>query len=130
MSDKEHPPKALWAIEPTPQFGRDMKRLGKSHPVETRHMLANSRKFLEALNNDIPIGNITSGFIHNEPKGIKAMDQKGPTKGKLKQTRLYIYPELDEKKAHFICAGDKQSQSKDINYAEKYVEKLNKEKKS
>lgn len=125
MNDKEQKPKILWVIEATDQFTRDIKMISKSHPVETRHMLANARKFLEALNNDIPICNITAGFIHNEPKGIKAMDQKGPVKGKLKQTRLYIYPDLNEKKAHFICAGDKQSQSKDIDFAKKHVDKLN-----
>jgi len=130
MSDMEHPPKVLWAIKQGPQFERDIKKLNKKRPVETRHMLANSRKFLEALNDDIPIGNITSGFIHNEPKGIKAFDQKGPTKGTLKQTRLYMYPEIDEKTAHFICAGDKQSQPTDIKFAEQYVENLNKKKKS
>lgn len=125
MNDKEPKAKILWEIEPTDQFTRDIKRIGKSHPVETQHMLANSRKLLEALNNNIPICNITAGFIHNEPRGIKAVDQKGPIKGKLKQTRLYIYPDLNERKAHFICAGDKQSQPKDIKFAKKYIDKLN-----
>ncbi len=125
MNNEEHKNNVLWKITATAQFNRDIKKYTKSHPVETSHMLANSRKLLEALNNSIPVCDITAGFIHHEPKGIKAVDQKGPTKGKLKQTRMYIYPELDEKKSHFICIGDKQSQSKDIDYSKKYVDKLN-----
>jgi hypothetical protein len=125
MSDDEQPKQpTLWRSLPDSEFLKDVKKYGKSNPVELTHMLANSRKFLEALNNHIPICNITSGFIHNEPKGIKAMDQSGPTKGKLKQMRLYLYPEIEVRTAHFICIGDKKTQQKDIKYAEKYVSKL------
>ncbi len=63
------------------------------------------------------------GFIHDEPKGIKAIDQKGAGAG-VKQTRLYTFPNNTTKIVHLITIGDKNSQSADIQYASDFVDNL------
>ena len=70
---------------------------------------------------------VTAGFIHNEPDGIIALDQKGgKQKVKLQQTRLYIFPNVEAKILYLLLIGSKQSQGKDINYCRKFVRKFKK----
>ncbi len=126
MSEKEPSEDTHWGIYTSDQFQRNLKKYKKKHPIETQHMLINAGKFIETLNRNIPISNIRSIFIHTEPKGIKALDQRGPTKGRLKQTRMYIYLHFETRTVHFICLGDKESQPRDIQYSTKYVNNLTK----
>lgn len=114
-----------WNIEHTDKFDRAAKWYSKKKPNEFIAVMANLDKYLTALQN---IGNplqITAGFIHNEPDGIIALDQKGgKQKVKLQQTRLYIFPYLEERILYVLTIGNKQIQSDDINYCRKFVRKL------
>lgn len=73
------------------------------------------------------------GFLHDEPKGIRAVDQSGGAlasggkRGKLSQTRLYTYAALESKILHLLCLGSKTTQAKDIRYAVSVVDALCKE---
>ena len=73
------------------------------------------------------------GSLHEEPKGIRAIDQSGGAlasgekRGKLDQTRLYTYAALESKVLHLLCLGSKTTQAKDIRYAESVVDALRKE---
>ena len=70
---------------------------------------------------------VTGGFIHDEPSGIKAIDQKGGTKKhKLKQSRLYIYPDIVSKALYLLCIGGKTSQKRDIRNCKEFVSGLKK----
>ena len=68
--------------------------------------MLNLRQYFEALQRCSDPGFIKFGFIHKEPKGIKAIDQRGSGRN-LQQTRLYIYPDLDNKILHLITIGNK-----------------------
>jgi hypothetical protein len=67
------------------------------------------------------------GFLHKEPKGIMAIDQTGGVlpdgkkRGKLQETRLYTYAALESNTLHLLTIGTKNTQSKDIPFAEKCV---------
>ena len=77
---------------------------------------------------------VTSKFIHPEPDGIKALDQSGAKnketrkvskkRHKLKQTRLYIYPNTTTKTLHLLTLGGKKSQAGDIKYCKKIVKDI------
>lgn len=73
------------------------------------------------------------GFLHDEPKGIRAVDQSGGAlasgkkRGTLNQTRLYSYAALESKVLLLLCLGSKTTQAKDIRYAESVVDALRKE---
>ncbi len=78
--------------------------------------------FFTALNRGTPLENsVRFGFVHAEPKGIKAIDQKGAG---VKQTRLYILPNNTTKIIHLITVGDKNSQKADVRYASDFVDNL------
>ena len=70
-----------WKIQKSPFFESRFKRFQKNHPNETRAMLNNLDSYLTALNEGTNPVNLTAGFIHHEPDGIKGIDQKG-SKGK------------------------------------------------
>ncbi|PIW61358.1 MAG: hypothetical protein COW13_03365 [Candidatus Omnitrophica bacterium CG12_big_fil_rev_8_21_14_0_65_50_5] len=64
---------------------------------------------------------VVAGYIHDEGKGIRAIDQRGGGKGKLQQTRLYVYPDIETKVLYLITIGDKQSQKDDIKQSADFV---------
>ena len=89
-------------------------------------MLRNLDKYFKSLSAGMNPMQITSGFIHNEPKGIKAFDQKGCSTAKPTQTRLYVFPEMERCILHVITVGTKTDQKGDIKTAEFYVGQLKK----
>jgi len=112
-----------WKLEISPFFESRFKRFQKKHPHEAGAMLNNLDTYLTALNSGVNPINIKAGFIHHEPDGIKGIDQRG-AKGKLRQSRLYIYPDTFSKLVHVISVGDKTDQGSDINECRKYVKPL------
>ena len=79
------------------------------------------------VNKGVPPQQITAGFIHQEPGGVKAIDQKGPRKGiggTPKEGRLYVFPEEESKTLHLITIGDKNSQQKDLADCRKFMRDL------
>lgn len=91
-------------------------------------MISNLDKYftaLKELNNPLQI---KAGFIHKEPSGIKAIDQKGGgQKVRLKQTRLYVYPDITTKTLYLLTIGDKTSQKReDVKFSQEYVKGIRK----
>ncbi len=82
-----------WTLETTDKFERVFKRYEKKDPKILEAILVNLDKYLYALEEHGTPQKITAGFIHSEPLGVKAIDQKGG-KEKLKETRLYIYSDI------------------------------------
>lgn len=70
---------------------------------------------------------VKAGFLHPEPQGVLAIDQKGSGKA-LAETRLYVYPDEDDEIAHVITLGDKRSQPDDIALCRQFVAELRKKK--
>lgn len=90
-------------LTPTELFQRRLKRWAKKHPNELQ---ANLDTYHEHLNAGQSPQVIQLGFVHNEPHGVKAIDQKGGGPY-LAQTRLYIFPEESNQTLHLITLGDK-----------------------
>ena len=122
-----------WQLEATDQFERDAKRYAKKQRAEYLAVMENLEKYLIFIESVSHPRLVQFGFLHEEPKGIRAIDQSGGTlasgekRGKLDQTRLYTYAALESKVLHLLCLGSKTTQAKDIRYAESVVDALRKE---
>ena len=115
----------MWKLEPTDLFERKTQRLEKKNPRELSAVLQNLQRYLNAL---IEAGRpeiIKFGFIHHEPKGVKAIDQKGGGRN-LKQTRLYTYAQISNNTLHLITIGDKGSQKRDLKICRDFVSRIRK----
>jgi hypothetical protein len=51
----------------------------------------------------------------------------GKRKVKLQQTRLYVYPDIQDKSLYLLAIGDKNSQKKDIQFCIDTVKQIKKE---
>lgn len=121
-----------WVIEATDQFTRDLKKLSKNQAGEHLAVMRNLQIYFDSHGNSPKPSLIQHGFLHIEPTGIRAIDQTGGAlpdgtkRQKMKETRLYTYSDLQSKKLHLLCIGDKQSQPKDIQFSKKQVEEIRK----
>lgn len=113
-----------WLIEPTETYQCKHEHYEKKHPNELAAAEGNLDTYFRTLKNGVNPLQIKEGFIHHEPDGIKAIDQKGSRqKIKLQETRLYIYPDVPTKTLFLLTIGDKQTQRNDINFCREYVKK-------
>ena len=87
--------------------------------------MLNLQSYLQSLSASPTSLNVKHGFIHPEPSGIKAIDQKGG-EGSLMETRLYVYPEDEAQVLHVLSIGTKQDQGRDIQECIEYVKSLRK----
>lgn len=117
----------MWKVEPTDEFERRLRQFEKKRPRELAAVLENLQRYQDALNDGGRLETIKFGFIHHEPKGVKAIDQKGGG-NKLKQTRLYTYAYVKGQTLYLITLGDKKSQPTDIQQCNRFVDGLKKSK--
>lgn len=88
-----------------------------------RSVLVNLGTYFAALQHGVKPLQIRYGFMHTEPLGVIAIDQRGGG-ANLAQTRLYVYADADERVLHLITLGDKRSQKEDIKTCRSYVLEL------
>ena len=110
----------MWTLLPEVEYEKRARKWPKKHQREFVAMHDNLDTFLGALSRGAKLEQIGFGFVHNEPQGILAIDQKGGGAG-LKETRLYIYPVRESQVIHLITIGDKNTQKADIQYACEFV---------
>ena len=115
-----------WQLQRAEGFESAFRRFDKKHSEEAKAILKNLDRYLESLQQGLNPLQIKTGFIHNEPKGVKAIDQSGCNNPNPTQARLYIYPEIDKNLLHIITIGTKQDQDADVNTSGSYVTRLRK----
>lgn len=113
----------MWRLAQTALFQRRLKQWAKKHPDELQATLDNLDTYLELLNAGKHSQYIQIGFIHHEPSGVKAIDQKGGGPN-LAQTRLYAYPEEANQTLQLITLGDKRSQKADLKDCASFIREL------
>lgn len=116
----------MWTLNPLPEFPKRADRFRKKWEHEISNVLTNLKTLVTALNLGTHPEQLKQlGFVHSEPMGILAVDQKGKGKGaKLKPFRLYVFPDERTKILHLLTLGDKDTQSADIKNCQSIVEKL------
>ncbi len=115
---------AEWHIEPTDSYERAHKHYEKKQPQELKAVLDNLDRYFKTVAHGVHPQFVVAGYIHDEGKGVRAIDQRGGAKGKLRQTRLYVYPDVDAKTLYLITIGDKGSQKDDIKLSANFVVQL------
>ena len=113
----------MWRLQPEAEYEKRVNKWPNKHRRELKAMHDNLDTVLGALNQGAKLEHINFGFIHREPRGVLAIDQKGGGAG-LKQTRLYVYPDTATEIVHLVTIGDKSSQQADIKHATEFVDAL------
>jgi len=117
-------PVAMWRMQIAPDFERAKRYYDKKRPAELAAVLRNLARLLEQLNSLPHCRAAHAGFLHHEPAGIWALDQKGPSRTKLQETRLYVFPAEENRVLHIITVGNKNSQAADLRCALDFVRSL------
>jgi hypothetical protein len=113
-----------WKLEPLEKYLRKLKYYEKKQYDEYRALTDNLDSYYNSLCEfDNPL-QVKSGFIHDEPDGIKGLDQRGVLKKKLRESRLYVFPDVSRRKLYLLTIGDKGSQAADIQFCREYVRSL------
>ena len=113
----------MWQIEPSTQFKKDLKWYEKKHPRELAAALDNLNRYFEQIKVARHPRAVQAGYMHHEPHGVVAIDQKGGGKD-LQQTRLYTFADPDTSMLHLITIGGKKEQSADIKFSSDFVKNL------
>ena len=116
----------MWKLSATPEYERRHKRYQKKHKKELLAVLDNLDTYLKALQAGTNPQQIKAGFVHPEPMGVVAIDQKGKGKN-VAQTRLYVFADPKDEILHLITLGDKRSQAADIKTCKAFVTQLQEE---
>lgn len=111
----------MWVLEPTSQFLTDAAWYAKKHPRELEAVLNNVKRYQAQLNHCKKAACVQAGYLHSEPKAIRAVDQKGGGKD-LQETRLYTLAVDSKKILYMITVGNKKTQQADIKLAGSFAD--------
>ena len=102
-----------WVLLPHSAYLRDLRWYAKKRPAELAAVLRNLDRTMTLLANSPHARTIQAGFLHPEPHGMVAIDQRGGA-GRLQETRLYCYAHNGSRTVHLLGIGDKSSQPADL----------------
>ena len=102
-----------WGLLPHSSYLRDFRWYAKKRPAELTAVLRNLERTMTLLVNSPHPRTIQAGFLHPEPHGMVAVDQRGGV-GRLQETRLYCYAHGGTRTVHLLGIGCKSSQSADL----------------
>ena len=102
-----------WVLLPHSSYLRDLRWYRKKRPVELAAVHRNLERYMLLLARSPSARLVQAGFLHPEPHGMVAVDQRGGV-GRLQETRLYCYAQADLRTLHLLGIGDKSSQPADI----------------
>ena len=117
---------SMWTIEPSTQWQKEQKWYDKKRPDELAAVLRNLQRFSALLSVSKNSKCVEAGYLHKEPSGVIAIDQKGFS-GNLQETRLYTFVIDATQTIHLITIGNKDSQHSDIEYSKEYVKQFESE---
>lgn len=91
-----------WGLARTETYQKHFRHYEKNHPNELAAVLNNLTRYMVALNVAPHPRLIQAGYLHHEPAGVVAIDQRGG-EGRLQATRLYTYAYEGQ---HPLSVGD------------------------
>lgn len=116
----------MWQIRTTTGWEKDHKHYGKKHPNELAGVLRNLQRYLALLNISKNSKSVQAGYLHPEPGGVLAIDQRGLASN-LQETRLYSFADDEKKLVYLLKIGDKDSQHSDIEYCKDFGSQISNE---
>ncbi len=111
----------MWMVLPEDDYLRCHRWYEKKRPRELKAVLTNLDTLVTALQSGVRLQQIKVGFVHPEPAGVIAIDQRGVIRGSLAETRLYTFPDEEDETLHLLTIGDKKSQPDDIKRSREFV---------
>ena len=102
-----------WVLLPHSSYLRDLRWYTKKRPVELAAVHRNLERYMLLLARSPSARSVQAGFLHPEPHGMVAVDQRGGG-GRLQETRLYCYAHKGSRTVHLLGIGDKSSQPADL----------------
>ena len=102
-----------WVLLPHSSYLRDLRWYTKKRPVELAAVHRNLERYMLLLARSPSARLVQAGFLHPEPHGMVAVDQRGGG-GRLQETRLYCYAHNGSRTVHLLGIGDKSSQPADL----------------
>jgi len=110
----------VWEIELTTTWEKDEKHYAKKHPRELAAIFRNLQRYRVLLRQSPNSKAVQAGYLHREPGGVIAVDQKGGG-ANLQETRAYTYADDEKKILYLITLGNKSSQRADIELSKVFV---------
>jgi hypothetical protein len=114
----------MWRVIETEDYARQAKWYAKKKRREFDAVADNLNDFLAWLDAGNAPRPFAFGFLHDEPAGVIAIDQRGAST-KVAATRLYLYAYVERETVYLLTIGDKRSQSDDVQHCKRIVELLN-----
>lgn len=110
-------------FQTTGRFERDRFHYEKKHPRELEACLRNPlTRYLPMLNTAPNPRAIHAGFLHPEPGGVAAVDQKSGG-ANLRETRLYTFAEESTRTLHLLLLGDKSTPRRDLAHVRQWLDR-------
>jgi putative component of toxin-antitoxin plasmid stabilization module len=122
--DGIHGEEKVWELRYTEIFERRLKKYRKNHPRETVAVLDNLDTYFRTLKLVGDSQGIVHGWIHPEGQGVKALTEKGHGPH-MRATRLYIFPDKNQRVLYVLTIGDKNTQGDDIAECKDIIQALN-----
>lgn len=111
----------MWRVEASPQWTKDEKRYSKKHPREMEAMLNNVDRYMAQIQISKNARCVQAGYLHREPMGVVAVDQKGGGPS-LMESRMYTYADEGSKVLYLITIGNKNEQQSDLKFCKVFVQ--------
>ena len=115
-----------WVVETSELYDRREAWFLKKHVSALKAVHTNLDTAIDLLNDGIPPEHLhTYGHIRKEGnRGLLAIDQRGTPFKKLRETRLYVFPEKETRVLHLITINYKDTQQEDIKRCKKFISDL------
>lgn len=111
-----------WQTETCHAIASRFKKFNKKHSREYASLFANLNKIVGLLRSGHKLGVLKVGFFRSEGGDVYRIGQTGIPSPQ--ESRLYVYPDQDNKIMYVLSIGGKQGQSEDIAEAKKLVEAI------
>jgi hypothetical protein len=110
------------AFDTNVEYQKRRNKWPKKYRREFLAMHDNADTLLQTLDQGVSVEQCKNiGFLHAKYSlGLLSIDQKGAGAG-VKQCRLYVFPDVDQRTLHLITIGDKSTQGSDVAYATRWV---------
>jgi hypothetical protein len=117
----------MWKTTPTDDYVRQRKWYDRKKPRELGAVEENLNKYLKALNGGLNPVNIKDGAVRSEGESVYRVGQQGSSYGKVAETRLYVYPDVEASDLLLLTIGDKRTQTADIKACKECVRAIKKQ---
>ncbi len=102
-----------WQVETAYASQGKFKRFARKYPREYESVFTNLEKVMRLLRSGNKLGSFQIGFFRSEGDGVYRIGQTAVPGAK--ESRLYLFPDEQNRVMYVLNIGDKDSQDVDIN---------------